>query len=112
MHTKSNALRSSFSSPWAFFGLALGWSWLFWITAIVLGISFETPLGIILGMLGLFGPMVAGLTSIRLNYGKEGRRDYWRRIVDTRRIGSRWYVIILLLVPVIFALSVALDILL
>jgi membrane protease YdiL (CAAX protease family) len=111
MNTTSNSLKSRLSSPWAFFALALGWSWLFWIIVILLGISFETPMGLVLGLLGLLGPMVAGLTSIYVAHGKETRRDYWRRLVDVKRIGSRWYLVILLFVPVLFALAVAFDML-
>lgn len=93
-------------------GLALGWSWLFWMTAVVMGINFESTAGIVLGLLGLLGPMVAGMTGTYLTYGKEGRRDYWRRVVDWKRIGARWYIVIFLLVPVLMGLAGALDTLL
>jgi membrane protease YdiL (CAAX protease family) len=106
-----NALNSTLSSPWVFFGLAMGWSWLFWISAILLGVSIETPVGLILGLLGLLGPMVAGITSTYLVYGKEGRRDYWLRIIDVRRIGVKWFLVIFLFVPILVALAVLLDIL-
>ena len=91
--------------------MALGWSWLFWITLIVLGISFETPLGLVLGLLGLLGPMFAGLTSLYVVQGRAIRLDYWRRLIDLKRIGARWLLIIVIFVPVLFALAVAFDIL-
>jgi membrane protease YdiL (CAAX protease family) len=111
MSTPSNSSDSTLSSPWAFFGLALGWSWPFWILAILLGISIKTTLGVVLGLLGLLGPMVAGITSTYLTRGKEGRRDYWLRFIDLKRIGTRWYLVIFLFVPVLFALAVMFDIL-
>lgn len=94
-----------------FFGLALGWSWLFWISAILLGVSIETPVGLILALLGLLGPMVAGVTCTYLVHDKEGRRDYWQRIIDIRRIGAKWFLVIFLFVPIVIALAVLLDIL-
>ena len=109
MNTTSNSLKSIRSSPWAYFALALGWSWLFWILVILLDLSVETPLGLVLALLGLLGPMIAGLTSLYSVYGKEGRRDYWSRLVDVKRIGARWYLVILLFVPALFTLAVAFD---
>jgi membrane protease YdiL (CAAX protease family) len=111
MNTNLNSSKSSLSNPWAFFGLALGWSWLFWILAILLGKSIETTAGAILGLLGLLGPMVAGITSTYLTRDKEGRRDYWLRFVDFKRIGIRWVPVIFAFVPVLIALAAGFDIL-
>jgi len=107
----SETLRSSsaLSRPWAFFCLAIGWSWLFWIPLALLGVDFGTPAGLLPALLGLLGPMVAGVTCTYLTQGKDGRRDYWTRIVDVKRPGIRWYAIILLFVPILFALAVLLD---
>jgi membrane protease YdiL (CAAX protease family) len=107
----TNSSKSTLTSLWSFFALALGWSWLFWILAILLGLSLETPVGVVLGLLGLLGPMIAGIVSTYLTHGKESRRDYWLRVIDVRRIRARWYIVILLFVPVIFAFAVAFDIL-
>ena len=99
------------SSPWYFFGLALGWSWLFWIVAILLETGIETTLGVVLGLFGLLGPMVAGIASTYLTHGKEGRRDYWLRVIGLKRIGTRWYIVIFIFVPVLTAFAVVFDIL-
>jgi uncharacterized protein len=111
MNTTATPSIARFSSPWYYFAIALGWSWLFWFVAILLGLSIESPAGLALGLLGLLGPMVAGIISTYLTQEKEGRRDYWLRVIDVRRIGARWYAVIFLFVPILFALAVALDLL-
>jgi membrane protease YdiL (CAAX protease family) len=55
--------------------------------------------------------MLGGIVFTYLTEGKEGRRDYWARIFDPRRIPTRWYFVILLMVPVVMGLSAWLDIL-
>jgi membrane protease YdiL (CAAX protease family) len=109
MNTNANSPRAMLSNPWAFFALALGWSWLFWFVAILLGLSIETPLGGSLALLGLLGPLVAGVTGAYLTQDKEGRRDYWLRVIDPKRIKPRWYVALFLFVPVLIALSAWFD---
>lgn len=111
MNGKPRSSHSFLSSPWAFFGLALGWSWLCWFSAILSGLSIESAPGIVLGLIGLLGPMLAGITCTYGTRGREGRRDYWLRVIDAKRIGARWGLVILLVVPVIFAFSVLLDLL-
>jgi membrane protease YdiL (CAAX protease family) len=102
---------SKMSSPWLFFVLALGWSWLFWIPAAVLGLSFRTPAGALLGLVGMLGPMLAAIGLTYFTEGVEGKRDYWLRIVDFKRIGPRWYLVIFLFVPVLMSVTACLDIL-
>ncbi len=71
----------------------------------------KTTPGIVLALLGLLGPMVAGITSTYRTHGQEGRRDYWRRVIDPKRIGASWYVVIFLFVPMLTALAFLIDIL-
>ena len=107
---KSNS-QSVVASPWFFFIVTLGWSWFFWIPAAVLGISVQTRPGAILGLLGLLGPMLAGIGFTFLTQGKEGRRDYWLRIIDLKRIKPKWALVIFLFVPVMMTLTAILDLL-
>lgn len=102
---------ATLSSPWLFFVVVLGWSWLFWIPAAVLEISFQTTMGAVMGLLGLLGPMLGGIVFTYLTQDKQGRREYWSRIIDLKRIRARWYLVIFLLVPVLMAIAVALDLL-
>jgi membrane protease YdiL (CAAX protease family) len=94
---------------WLYFVIAFGWSWLFWLTAVVLGFSMNSGAGVALALLGLLGPMIAGVTSTYLTRDKAGRRDYWLRIIDVRRIGAGWYAVIFLFVPALFVATIVLD---
>ncbi len=111
MNENSASSISTLSSPWFFLVLVLGWSWLFWILAALLGLGMNTIAGQVLLFLGLLGPMLAGIGFTYLTQGKEGRRDYWLRIIDLKRIRARWYLVIFLFVPVLTALAALLDIL-
>ena len=107
----NNLSLSALSSPWLFFALVLGWSWLFWVPAAVLKISVETAPGAVLGLMGLLGPMLGGILFTYLTHEKEGRRDYWQRVVDMKRIGTRWYLVIFLFVPILMGVTALFDIL-
>lgn len=110
MNTADGMSKSRMSSPWFYFALAMGWSWVFWITDIALGLGVDSSLGLVLGLLGLVGPMVAGIASTYLSRGKEGRRDYWMRIIDPRRIRGVWWAVIFLFVPVLMGLAALIDV--
>jgi len=109
MNEHSASTRKSLPSPWLFFAAVLGWSWLFWIPAAILGISVQTSAGAVLGLLGLLGPMVCGIVFIHLTQDEQGRRGYWLRIIDLKRIGVRWRLIVFLFVPALMTVAVVLD---
>ena len=97
------------ASPWLFFIVVFAWSWSFWIAAAVLGLSARTLSGQGLELAGLLGPMLGGIAFTYLTQGSQGRRDYWRRIVDARRISASWYAVILLFAPVLWGLAALVD---
>lgn len=89
--------RRTIARPWLFFALALGWSWLLWIPVAVSGLSQLAFPGILLYALGGLGPPLAAIFLLyRVNLPGD-RRDYWRRVVDFKRIGAGWYVVIVAL---------------
>jgi membrane protease YdiL (CAAX protease family) len=103
--------RSKLGGPWPYFALAYGLSWLFWIPAALLGRDASTlPVAPLLYMGGL-GPPVAAIALTYLTQGREGRRDFWTRIVDFRRIGVDWYLVIVLTFPLLTGLAVVLHLL-
>jgi membrane protease YdiL (CAAX protease family) len=100
------------SRPSLFFVLTLGWTWLFWIPPALSGRGIDSPVVAALFGLGGLGPPLAGISLTYLTMDREGQRDYWRRVIDFRRIGVRWYAVILLTFPVLMVLAVLLDTLL
>jgi membrane protease YdiL (CAAX protease family) len=103
---------SIFSNPWVFFGATFAWSWAFLGVAILLKISVETSLGFVLFLLGIIGPMVTGIGFTYLTKNRAGQRDYWLRVIDLRRIGLKWFLILLLFVPVLNGLAALIDVVL
>ena len=109
MNKNLKTTRPALASPWIFFIAAFLWTWLFWGVAILTGGSLETAAGGIPLLLGVIGPMVMGITFTYLTRDAEGRRDYWKRIIDFKRIHWQWYLVIVLFVPVLNLVSALLD---
>ena len=103
--------KTALAAPWVFFVATFAWTWLIWGVAIFLGANMETAMGFVLLLLGVMGPMVTGIGFTYLTRDKEGRRDYWKRVISFKRIPARWYLVILLFVPVLNILAALLDIL-
>jgi membrane protease YdiL (CAAX protease family) len=110
MKAKTGDLRSKLTSPWAYLALACVFSWVFTIPAALSGVSLqESPTLMVIYGLGGLGPAVSAILLTYITRGREGRRDYWRRIVDFKRIPLRWYGVILLTVPAITAMAAMAD---
>jgi hypothetical protein len=82
-----NSNSSTLSSPWTFFVATVTWTWFFWILASALMLNMDTAVGVVLLLPGVLGPKVTGISFAYLTYGQEDRRDYWRCIIDFKRIG-------------------------
>ncbi|MBK7316154.1 MAG: CPBP family intramembrane metalloprotease [Anaerolineales bacterium] len=70
----------------------------------------ETAAGLILVLLAALGPMVMGIAFTYLTRDNEGRRDYWNRIINFKRIPAKWYLIIFIFVPILNGLAALLDV--
>jgi membrane protease YdiL (CAAX protease family) len=97
------------ASPWIYFLATYLWSGLFGGLAILMNLSMETAAGLVLVLLAAIGPMATGIAFTYLTRDKTGRRDYWKRIVDLKRIPARWYLVILLFVPILNSTAALLD---
>lgn len=97
-------------SPAAFFAGVLAWSWGFWLLlSIFAGQGLTTTVGTAFGILGLLGPMVAGITFTHLTRDRQGRRDYWARVFNPGRIPARWVPIIVLLAAALMLAAALID---
>lgn len=106
MHLRTTSAPDWKTSPWPFFVLALGWSWLFWIPVVLTGMDISVTPGIVLFTIGIFGPAVSAILLTCLTGDKQVRREYWSRLMSFRRIGPRWYAIIILIAPVYSVLAI------
>lgn len=88
-----------------YFVLTLGWTFAFWGFAGLFGLSSTGLPGMALLFLGGIGPALAAILLIRRE-SDPAQRDYWRRIVDFRRIRPAWYAIIFLTPPLLSLLAV------
>ncbi len=94
------------TSPWPYFVLALGWSWLFWIPVAVSGLDVSESPGIVLLAIGILGPAVSAVLLNLLLGDNADRRDYWTRLTNFRGITPRWYATVLLVPPLCSVLAI------
>ena len=96
--------------PWLYLLLAYGLTWSFWIPVALTRQDYQTsPILLAVVFLGAFGPGIAGIIMTYRQQGKEGGRDFWRRVFDFRRISLKWYALILLLFPVLYLIAIAIN---
>ncbi|MBN1657172.1 MAG: CPBP family intramembrane metalloprotease [Anaerolineae bacterium] len=87
---------------WGFFAATYAVSWLIWLPSIVWR-SEQPNLPVI--ALGAFVPSTMGIVFTYLAKDRSGRRDFWRRVVDVRRIGGRWGAVIVGIFPLLYMVS-------
>ena len=109
MNTKLNTTRPKLATPWIYFIATFVWTWSLWGLAILNGSNMESGEGIGLLLLGVAGPTITGILFTYLTRDKEGRRDYWKRVIDFKRIPAVWYLVIFLLVPAMHLSAALLD---
>lgn len=111
MNTNSNSSKSIWSSPWTYFLATYLWSGVFGGIAILRNMSMETAGGLVLVLLAAIGPMVMGIAFTYLTRDRAGRQDYWKRVIDFKRVPAKWYLVIFLFVPILNGLAAVLDVL-
>ena len=110
MRIKQDSRGPRYSSPWIYFALVFVFSWSFTIPAALSGVNLTaSPLLMAIYALGGLGPAVAAILLTYLSRDRAVWRDYWRRIVDVKRIPIRWYGVIFLLVPAIPSPAALMD---
>ena len=101
--------RDLLKSPWTFVIAVFAWTWTFWLIAILAGLGTGEPEGMLLALGGLLGPMFGGIAFSQMTGDRAARRDYWTRLVDVRRIPAHWYLVILMLTPVLMLVAAGID---
>lgn len=96
----SRVLQACRSNPWAYLALAVGLTWAFWVPAAFSSHHFLLQ---ILG--GVCGAALPPILVTSLACTREERRDYWVRLIDPKRIGGRWWAVILLAYPLFGAIG-------
>lgn len=98
MNTKAH--RSS-QSLWPFFAMTFGWSWLFWLPAVLSTagrLDVPDAAAFALGVVAVFGPSVAAFSLLYRHEGKQGALNLWKRGWSWSA-GKRWLLPVLLLLP-------------
>ena len=88
MNANIKLSRSIWSSVWVYFAVAFGLTWIVEILWSLSGISLESASGQALLCLAASGPALAAIGLTYLTQDEMGRRDYWLRIIDLRRISA------------------------
>jgi membrane protease YdiL (CAAX protease family) len=95
---------------WLFFILTFVFSWLFWIIGILLHETEpSTPVTVFHYIGGSIPPLMA-ILLIYVRHTPEDQRDYWQRVIGFKRIGVKWYAVILLTAPTLAGLGALLDV--
>lgn len=111
MDDTSRPTATAVGSPWLFFAATYAVTWGFWLTAVALGVRFDSAAGLVLLLLGLTGPGVAGVGFAYLVYGERGLTDLWDRLTQVRRIGVTWGLVVLSVPVVVTAAATAVGVL-
>lgn len=95
--------------PWKFFTLTLLFTWAFWLPAGLINLESDSTLLKISHYVGGAMPTVVALYLLYRYTKSSERQDYWQRLIDFKRIGTGWYAVIFLTVPLLTLLGVLLG---
>jgi membrane protease YdiL (CAAX protease family) len=104
-----NDVKETRVNPWLFFVLVFSLSWGFWIPAAILSTKGTTLPTRLLHYAGGLMPIAVTVALMYLRQASDFQRDFWQRAIEFKRIGIRWYVVILLTVPILTALGAMVD---
>ena len=94
--------------PWLYLFLAYVLAWVFWIPIAITRQDYQSsPVLLIVFLIGVFGPGIAGIVMTYVETGRKGGKDFWQRAVDARRVRPLWWAIIILLWPLLHLLAIA-----
>ncbi|NOH02838.1 MAG: CPBP family intramembrane metalloprotease [Chloroflexi bacterium] len=86
------------------------WTWVCYTPIAVSGNSpYSMPWTILL-ILGGMGPSSVGVLMVLFSKDKDYRRDFWHRSFSFKRISGLWWIVIFLLFPILYGLSILSDV--
>lgn len=100
------------NSPWPFIILTYIWSGIFGILAIVIDLPHDAAPVLALRVLHGLGPMIMAIMLTNWTQDEGRRREYWKRVIDVKRVRPRWWAVLLLTVPMVSGTAAFTDILL
>lgn len=77
-------------SPWTYFAATFVWTWGLGAILVLAGGDSPPQLATALLVLAMIGPGVTGIVFTHLRKPRKGVRDYWKRVVDLRRVPPAW----------------------
>ena len=92
-------------APYLYFLFTFAWTWLFWWSAALSGVSWGSPITFALYAAGGVGPILTAAFLVHFREGPEARRSFWRSVVDWRRIPALWWPLILVLAVAPYAVG-------
>lgn len=99
-------MKTAAKFPWPFLLIAYGWAWLWSIPVILTRQDYQSsPLLLLVVFIAIFGPGLAGIILTYRDGDWEKRRDFWRRLLDFRRMRLGWIALMLLLWPALHLLA-------
>jgi len=94
-----------------FFVLAFAQTWIFYFAIILTrSIPLTDVLGTVFLICGGMAPSLIGIIMMFATYSKDDRKEYFRRSYQVKRISVKWWIFILLIFPVIYAVTVLVTI--
>lgn len=92
--------------PFRFLLLTLILTWIPWIIIILTNLKTDVFVGTALFSIGGLAPTLVAVYLLQKKGDNNTRKDYWKRIVEFKRIKLKWYLVIFLTVPIIIIISV------
>ncbi len=107
-------------NPWKFFLLTFAYSWILWIPSVLDGIGIQLPFDVtgysmIVVIIGAFAPLLAAITLVARQAGREGVKAFFGQIFDFRFKPIYWLIplalpLLIHLVSHYLALAFGLDV--
>lgn len=83
-----------------YFVLTFTWTWFFLSIPIIFSMPLDNLLTLILYIIAGIGPMLSAIFLAYTNESKEYFRNFFKRIINFKLISYKWYLFIILFVPI------------